>query len=225
MVRARWFSIPARRLALGAALVWLLPAALALAFQAAAIPGWGDPLDPSRDSQIRAEGKTLAITLPSAPRPFTAELPASQNQIAPTVLRDVEGNFSAQVKVAGSAAHAGLLVWQDERNFVILARSKAPNSDKLALTFDYWKDGQKQSPPAQAVNAKLDGDATTLRLTRRMDKLRAEVSTDGETWTDAGTLFIRLPSRMRLGVIATGNGGTATFEDFQQKAISLYPPS
>jgi regulation of enolase protein 1 (concanavalin A-like superfamily) len=219
MIRARLIPVPAL-----AALAMLAPAALAAAFQAAApIPGWGDP---AKGSQIKAEGKALTITLPAdAPRNFTAEPPASQNQNAPTVLRDVEGNFSVQVKAGGDAESAGLIVWQDERNFVILARTKAPSSGKFALAFDYWKDGQKQGPPAAAINAKLDGDATYLRLTRRMDKLRAETSADGQTWTDAGTLNIRLPSRMRLGVLATGQGGTARFEDLQQKAIPLYPTS
>jgi hypothetical protein len=215
MVRARLFPV--------AALAMLAPAALAAAFQAAAIPGWGDP---ARGAQARAEGKALAITLPAdAPARFTAEPPASQNQNAPTVLRDVEGNFGVQVKVGGDAESAGLVVWQDERNFVVLARAKAPGGGKPALAFDYWKDGQKQAPPAAAAAAKLDGEATYLRLTRRMDKLRAEVSADGQAWADAGTAFIRLPSRMRLGVLATGKGGTARFEDLQQKAIPLYPTS
>lgn len=221
------FLLPTRRLAAVAMTALLLPAGLALAFQATAIPGWGDPLDPEGGSQIRAEGKGLAITLPEAPRPFTAELPASKNQIAPTVLRDVEGNFSVQVKVGGRAEAAGLLVWQDERNFVILARAQARDGGKPTLVFDYWKDGQKQAAPELASGAKLGGESSSIRLTRRMDKLRAEVSDDGEHWRDAGTTFIRLPSRMRLGVIATGTGagGTATFEGWQQKAISLYPSS
>jgi len=59
-----------------------------------------------------------------------------------------------------------------------------------------------------------------------MQQLKAEVSQDGETWTEAKTLRIRLSSRLYLGVMATNTSKRpldVRFEAFERKPISLYP--
>jgi regulation of enolase protein 1 (concanavalin A-like superfamily) len=189
------------------------------------LPGWGDPVDPDRDCEIRVVEKALVIKVPGTPHVLRA---AAGQRNAPRVLRDIEGNFTAQVKVLATFATgvasqgAGLLLWQDERNFVLLERT----ADDAGIRFEYWRDGQLQGGDPVPNTAPEPGSATWLRLTRHISTLKAEVSQDGETWTELKSVPIRLSSRMRLGVVATNSSERpleARFEAFQVKSIPLYP--
>jgi hypothetical protein len=229
-----------------AGLLTRLLAAVLMTVQGAAarpIPGWGDPIDPDGDCDLRLEGRALALTVPGTPHELRAESGKGKRN-APRVLRDVEGHFVAQVKVTGdlgagdvpvvsgpvASRSAGLVLWQDERNFVRLERiaGRAPDGERPRdrLLLEYWKDGQLQDTSPGSGGPLPRGRTTWLRLTRRMDKLKAEASQDGETWTEVKTIPIRLSSRLRLGVMATNTSGRplgVQFEAFQLKSIPLYP--
>lgn len=219
MVRSSWIG----------GLLAVALAASAPAQTTAKFPGWGDPVDPGKDCKIRLEGKALVVEAPAGTH-LLQPFPGKQN--APRVLRDIEGNFVAALKVSGdfrgesaspeTVQSAGLLLWQDERNFVRLERRTGKDGEVLAI--DYWKDGQPQDA-SPGVPAK--GESTWVRLTRRMDKLKAETSADGKTWTDLKALgSVRLSSRLNLGVLvtnATDKPAVARFEEFQVKGIPLFP--
>jgi regulation of enolase protein 1 (concanavalin A-like superfamily) len=202
------------------------------------IPGWGEPIDPSRDCEIRLEGSALVISVPAKPHQLRAE---SGKRNAPRVLRYIESHFQTQVKVAGdfeadssasvagqsAERSAGLLLWQDERNFVILARAYGGEQPRGTIALTYWKDGQiHRESAAEPYSPELEGKPTWLRLTRRLDKLTAETSSDGESWNAIKTLPIRLSSRLRLGVLATNTSKqplSARFEEFRFRNIPLTP--
>lgn len=208
----------------------------------APIPGWGQPIDPDGDCRIHLDGADLVIEVPSTPHTLRG-YPHPRN--APRVLRDIESNWTATVKVsaeldlgdapAGAAAEppsqsAGLVLWLDDLNFVRLARHAQPKPDGEGafhtVLFEYTRDGQRQTPPPAPDGPVLDGPAAWLRLTRHIDKVKAEYSADGETWTELGTLTARFPSRLRLGPVVTTTAPsplTARFADFQFKFIPLYP--
>jgi regulation of enolase protein 1 (concanavalin A-like superfamily) len=205
------------------------------------IPGWGDPIDPDKDTTIGLDGSVLTIAVPAG----THELkPAPARCNAPRVLRDVEGNFEVSVKLSETndavieqpdgtsnrAYGAGLVVWQDERNFVSFFRvsnGDAAKDGASDFAVEYFKDGQ---PTTYGSVVKLSGSGgldTWLRLTRRGDKMKTEISFDGKTWTEFAAMPVRLSSRMRLGVFATNVSKQpfeARFSGLAQKAIPLYPP-
>jgi regulation of enolase protein 1 (concanavalin A-like superfamily) len=194
-------------------------------------PGFGDPLEVDRDCAIKLDGKTLVMAVPGTDHDYR---PGPSGRKAPRVVRDMEGNFTAKVQVGGdvdtSSAKpgqgAGLFLGQDERNFVRLERLPRPGPEKGAIFFEYWQDNQPKSGGNGVVEVSLKGDISWLRLTRRMDKLKAEVSADGKDWVEAKTLTIRLSSRLNLGVIATNTSGKpfeARFTGFEFKGIPLYP--
>lgn len=194
-----------------------------------AFPGWGDLVDPGKDCKVRLDDKALVFDVPAGTH---ALKPFPEKQNAPRVLRDIEGNFVAALKIMGdfpgdtanpeTVQSAGLLLWQDERNFIRLERRSDKHGD--VLTLDYWKDGQPQDASAGVL---VKGDTVWVRLTRRMDKLKAESSHDGKTWTDLKALgSVRLSSRLNLGPLVTNSAGKpvqARFEEFQVKGIPLFP--
>jgi regulation of enolase protein 1 (concanavalin A-like superfamily) len=206
-----------------------LGAALAPAQQAApTLKGWGQPEDPGKDCEIALDGTALVIEVPATPHDL---LPTAGKRNAPRVTRDNEGNFAARVKVTGTMAPgsqqgAGLVLYLDERNFVRLELCGAKEGDAASriLRFGYWQDGRLQPDDELAVPA----TTAWIRMTRRINKLKAEISADGETWTEVKTIPIRLSSRMRLGAIATNTAPTplaVRLEEYQVKGISLYPSS
>ncbi|MFO0956515.1 MAG: DUF1349 domain-containing protein [Isosphaeraceae bacterium] len=192
-------------------------------------PGWGDPVDPGNDCKIQLEDKALVFQVPAGTHVLK---PFPEKQNAPRVLRDIEGNFVATLKISGdfrgetanpeAAQSAGLLLWQDEKNFVRLERRTGKDGEVLAI--DYWKDGQ---PQEATPGTPWKGNSAWIRLTRRMDKLKAETSEDGKTWADLKNLgSVRLSSRLNLGTLVTNTApkpANARFEEFQVKAIPLYP--
>lgn len=236
MTHPRLISTPLVALAL------LLAPGMADAQDGAPIPGWGQLIDPDGDCTIRLDGTALVVEVPGAPHVLRA-YPHPRN--APRVLRDIESNWTATVKVtasfdpgasqSGSAAEpptqsAGLVLWLDDLNFIRLVRHAQPSDEgddtHQTVLFEYWKDGQRQTPPPDPTDPALEGAEAWLRLTRHIDKVKAEFSADGETWTELKTITARFPSRLRLGPVVTTTSSiplTARFEDFEFKFIPLYP--
>jgi hypothetical protein len=98
------------------------------------VAGWGTLTDPEGDCTVKAEKGKLSITVPGGTHDLNAAL---GGMTAPRVLREVEGDFTAQVKVTSEfdsgkmAANAntrpfvsaGLILWQNEKNYVRLERN------------------------------------------------------------------------------------------------------
>lgn len=207
---------------------WIVLGGLSLTLVAAqaadAIKGWGQPLDPGRDCQIVADGDALVISLPATPAQEMRAETGKKN--APRVMRDIEGNHIATVQISGTfepgTQTAGFLLALDDRNFLRYARS----ATGAPPVIEYWRAGQLQ--PIEATLPSIDSDPVWLRYTRRLDKIRAEISTDGQTWTEVASFSIRLSSRLRLGMVATNTAGkplTARFENFQVKGVPLNAPA
>ena len=110
---------------------------------------------------------------------------------APRILRDIKGDFDLSVRVAGtshpggkatttvySPYHgAGLLIWQDEENYVRLeiAADLQHGKARPYVNFEYRKEG------ALAVSSGImntDG-SNHLRLKRRGDEIYASFGPDG----------------------------------------------
>ena len=105
------------------------PPRLQASQQANILDGWGTPTDPASDCRLNAENGKLTITIPGGTHDLS---PTSGGMSAPRVLRKIEGDFRAQVKVTGEfkpgdKAHspktvpynaAGLLIWHDNKNYV-----------------------------------------------------------------------------------------------------------
>jgi regulation of enolase protein 1 (concanavalin A-like superfamily) len=185
------------------------------------LKGWGQKVDPGHDCQFRLDGDRLTIEIPATKHDLSVE---AGDVNAPRVLREIEGDFIAQVKVSGNVGHggattsgrylayhgAGLLLWQDERNYIRLERAAiAQNGGGVHYgNFDFRKNGQL----ASSKGVKLPDQEITLRLERRGNQVLGAVSHDGLHWFYYDPITInQLPRRIKLGVAAI-NTSTERFK-------------
>jgi regulation of enolase protein 1 (concanavalin A-like superfamily) len=185
------------------------------------LKGWGQVVDPAKDCQFNTDGDRLTIDIPATKHDLSAEV---GDITAPRVLREVEGDFIVQVKVSGNVRHfgdrtsdefrayhgAGLLLWQDERNYIRLERAAISREEGGSLhygNFELRKDLRRASSNASEIP---DQD-TYLRLERRGGRVFGATSQDGIHWLNFDSIPVELPRRIKLGVVAI-NTSTERFK-------------
>ena len=167
----------------------------------AAVVGWGDAFDPLGDCAIKGAGASLRIEVPGTLHDLSVE----QGKVtAPRVLRAVEGDFVAEVTVAGELQPgggrtssyalpyhgAGLLVWLDRDNFIRFERAAILRGNGF---FHYINFEQR----ASASMASSTGTATSegpirLRLERKGSTVSAAYRMEGQDWVKIrGSVGIR----------------------------------
>jgi RNA polymerase sigma factor (sigma-70 family) len=188
------------------------------------LPGWGQPFNPDGDCAITPEADGLVLRLPRTPHDLCAE---AGRVNAPRVLQEVDGDFSAQVKVCGALRPTavpggvayqagGLLLWADNRNYVRLERA-ALNRDGAVhplAAFEARARGERAGARACDVTQQ---DAW-LRLERRGNRLLGSVSADGRQWTSLEPLEVDFPAKLRVGVAAVNTARqplSVRFEELQ----------
>jgi regulation of enolase protein 1 (concanavalin A-like superfamily) len=215
---------------------FLLAAGIVLAAPAPAnrpwITGWDKPVDPDKDCKLTIDKGTLTIEVPGKDHDLGIERGLMNS---PRLLRDVEGDFIAQVRVSGTFkpsqnstsnqrlpfVGAGLLLMTDEKTYVRLERAALVKGGET-MTYANWElrqDGKWVLWGEEKIRP-LEDKATYLRLERKGDKLRASVCHDGNKWWELKPLELKLPAKLKLGVSA---GGTSMdvfvpcFDQFQLK--------
>lgn len=175
--------------------------------------GWDKPTDPDKDCAFKKEKGGLTITVPGKDHGLAIE---RGRMNAPRLLREVTGDFVAEVRVSGAFTPsatstaagrtpfpgAGLVLVADEKTYVRLERA-AFRRDEVS-TYANWElrqDG-KWVLGGDASVCPLQQKATHLRLERRGDKLLASVSEDGKEWKALPPLEVKLPAKLKLGVTA-----------------------
>jgi regulation of enolase protein 1 (concanavalin A-like superfamily) len=176
-----------------------------------ALPRWGQIIDPDRDCQFRLDGGRLTISVPATRHDLAAETGGLN---APRVLRDIEGDFIVQVKVSGNVVHngdrtakqnapyhgAGLLLWQDQRNYLRLERAAIHREDGVVhyVHFELRKDGE----PFNSPSAEISDQEFSLRAERRGGRECGAISPDGARWHYLNPLPVTFPPGIKLGVAA-----------------------
>jgi regulation of enolase protein 1 (concanavalin A-like superfamily) len=195
------------------------------------IPGWGTVTDPDGDCNIRAENGTVSMTLPGDKVHTLGNFLATKN--SPRILREVEGDFTVQVKVSGvfdpgteaaagvrargrnSFNGAGLLVWDSDQNFVRLERNiwvtSSGNSYGYTPLLEYWKDNEIAIGFGGGPDTAGNVQCTYLRLSRQGDAIHVAYSRDGVEWTGRDPITVQLPKQVKVGVAAI-NSSKKPFE-------------
>jgi hypothetical protein len=170
------------------------------------VTGWDKPVDPRGDCKFKRDGDRLTITVPGGGH----ELDAGAGRLnAPRLLRDVEGNFVAVVRVGGGSRSddrqgAGMLL-TDGTGYVRLERVAAPSAwDKewWRLYFGQRGLGEPGQSGTWMVGPDVDEPAY-LRLSRRGARVWGEYSLDAKGWWEVDTLRgVKLPRNFQVGVFA-----------------------
>ena len=211
------------------------PPRLQASQQANILDGWGTVTDPASDCILKAENGKLTITIPGGTHDLS---PTSGGMSALRVLRKIEGDFRAQVKVTGEfkpgdKAHnpktvpynaAGLLIWQDNKNYVRFERRDwwLANQNKYAsppALPEYFKNGTSQQWQSLHKLELFTGKSTWLELERRGDKLIAAVSHDGKNWIGTSEIAVSLPKTVWVGVLAINTSVEPFVAEFAELKI------
>ncbi len=159
------------------------------------IPGWGKTVDPEGDCSFVVEEGRLRITAPGPVHGLSAELGRMN---APRVLRDVSGDFVAELTVAGEFAPgdktlaertpfngAGLLLFQDEGTYARLERATLERNGNYRHYSLFSVRENAEQPLYVAANNPNVASATAstqLRLERRGDTLYGSVRQGAGKW-------------------------------------------
>src|SRR5262249_38398749 len=142
------------------------------------IADWGEVIDPDGDCKVSLDKGVLTITVPKTQHDLTYQEDVTKLN-APRVLQPVEGDFTLTVTVkpypprkgleSSSGKHVfvstGLLVWQDEKNYVRLERASVGQGDDANLFgyMEYFADGKAQA----TGGAQIQDKDMAFRVTRK----------------------------------------------------------
>jgi hypothetical protein len=225
--------------------LWLLALAATVLTAAASaddkkpqvIEGFGTVTDPDGDSTVKAEKGKLIVIVPKTQH----DLRPPQSMNAPRILQEVEGDFSVTVKVTTGELNpgekstrrgghpfigAGLLLWQDEKNFLRLERNAWRGNQSKCYChpplIQHCQDGKYQNhSPGTSDASFFQGDSTYLMLDRRGDNIVAAYSHDGEEWSVASEMTIKFDKKVRLGVAASNTGNKPFQVEFEQFKLTV----
>jgi regulation of enolase protein 1 (concanavalin A-like superfamily) len=194
------------------------------------VTGWDKPVDPDKDCKFIRDKDTLTIEVPGKDHDLAIERDLMNS---PRLLRDVQGDFVALVRVSGTFkpsqdstsnerlpfVGAGLLLMADEKTYLRLERAALVKGGEVK-TYANWElrqDGKWVLWGEEKIQP-LEDKATFVRLERKGDKFLASVSHDGKEWKEMEPLELQLPAKLKVGV---SGGGTSMnvfaprFDQFQ----------
>ena len=142
-------------------------------FKGSLQPGWRW-VDPKRDSSKSLDARDGFLRI--AVKGYHDLWPGRRDYTAPRLVREVDGDFTMETKVAGPGRWCGgLLVWKDEGNYIRLDRGIRFRSE-LALT------GAIDGDYTTVAREFVDADPLWLRIERAGSLYRAYYSLDGKQW-------------------------------------------
>jgi regulation of enolase protein 1 (concanavalin A-like superfamily) len=191
-----------------------IPRAGAARADAGGLASWGDVIDPDGDCTVRVDRGALSLEVPGSIHDINTQYGKDN---APRILRRVEGDFVAQVKVCGEfrpegpstregavpAGGAGLLLWLDADHFIRLERFAALRNGRVGAFLNFER--HELGRPVGRNNARLEEGDVYLKLERRGGQVLASFSTDGRDWGEARTLEIDWPARLSVGLDAVNS--------------------
>jgi regulation of enolase protein 1 (concanavalin A-like superfamily) len=178
----------------------------------------GAKSDPAGDAQFELTRDALWIRVPKRELPTRAhrlstDMPELDAARAPQLCREVQGDFTATVRVTFPLVFAkaktdrgirgaGLIVWVSKTEYVTLARTEWVHSAAREVFHLTFRDGDAST--GEADNQDRVAGAGFIRLTRRGPRLSGSYSRDEKQWTEF-ILTKPLPGSepVKVGVFAT----------------------
>jgi regulation of enolase protein 1 (concanavalin A-like superfamily) len=202
------------------------------------IKDWGTIADPDKDCTIKEQKGALAITVPATSHDLGIE---HQLMNAPRVLRKVSGDFTVQVLVSGRLEAepprtlkdrlpfmgAGLLLWQDENNYIRLERASLVipmGNREFYASFELRKNG-KTVRSADSTDFPLLNKDQYLRLERRGENILAAVSEDGKKWETLNPMKVEFPKDLQVGVAAVNTSAKVLDVQFKSFKVTQKEPA
>jgi S1-C subfamily serine protease/regulation of enolase protein 1 (concanavalin A-like superfamily) len=192
-----------------------------------------DPLKkPVKDSQLQKEPGAFTIQVPAGTHLLSIGLEVKN---APMTLADVEGDFVAQVRVAGGMVPgtdpprykgktlpntfqgAGIILWQDTKNYIRIERTVRAEKGKIVLTSEALLEIVKGGKLVGFAYPGVPDGPLYLRAERLNGAVRLLFGPDGRRWVPFQKLAIALPPKVQVGLVACNASKqplNARFEEF-----------
>lgn len=190
------------------------------------LPDWGTTVDPQGDCEFSLKGDSLIVEVPGEHNLN----PSWQfnNLSAPRVLQVIKGDFQIETRVEALAplasknadvfrayASAGVVLWQDERNFARFERGANGATGRVSIHLEWFRDGEQ----AYTKFCDIADTPAHLRVSREGNAFRFSYSTDGTTWKEFPLdASVRFAEQLQAGVTvinSTANPLTARFNQFR----------
>jgi serine/threonine protein kinase/regulation of enolase protein 1 (concanavalin A-like superfamily) len=177
------------------------------------LAAWSDVLNPDGDCKFYHDESSdwITIGVPGTPHVLSTEIGRLN---APRLLRAVQGDFEADVRVEGvfhpsdratmkqyAPYHgAGILLWQDANNYLRLEIAADVHKHRIRRYANY--ELRKDGTLAASRGIKIEDASTYLRLERRGNAFQAAFSPDGVRWTSFPPMHAKLDGRLKVGIAA-----------------------
>lgn len=187
------------------------------------IENWGTVFDPDEKCAVVIRSHRVAIQVPAGAYDLSAELRRTN---APRILQEVRGDFVLEVEVDGAfktgegtiatrTAYngAGLLIWQDELNYLRLERAALSRSGNLRhyVNFEQRINGRLTRFGSEKDYEVDETKPCKLRLERKGQQILGFAKQGEAEWQSLGVKSAGLPMDMWVGVAAI-NASDAAFE-------------
>ncbi|HVS39851.1 MAG TPA: DUF1349 domain-containing protein [Gemmataceae bacterium] len=195
--------------------------------------GWDKPVDPDGDCVFLRDMSGMTMQVPGKYHDLAVERNVMN---APRLLRDAQGDFTAQTSVSGpflpsaiSTAPptvpflgAGLLVMDGDRTYARLERAAMNKNGQVqnAVVWELRMDGRPPISQWPSFTPQADR-ALSLRLQRKGDRLLASVSQDGVSWTNLQPFDAKMSPNLKIGVAAISTSQAPFLPHFD--SFSLTP--
>ncbi len=199
------------------------------------VKGWGTIIDPDADSYIVATPEMLRIVLASGGHDlWYGREDETKRYNAPRVLREVQGDFVARVKVtatwlgapteSGSYTRAaGLLIYESDQHYLRHERNRFMSGEQPGVVWSwlpplYDRSEQRISQWKSSRDDIFLGESTWLLMQRIGQTVHTWISHDGEDWKHTGTHETSFPDAVQVGLLAHGLSSekyAITFEHFR----------
>jgi regulation of enolase protein 1 (concanavalin A-like superfamily) len=188
---------------------------------------------PVKDCKMQRDANSLTIEVPAGVRMLSNELDVRN---APMTLAEVEGDFVAVVKVAGNMIPgtdppkfkgrnvlpgtfqgAGLLLWQDAKNYIRIERTAAARRGQAVLSTRVLVEIIKGGKSVLPLGLNIPDGPLYLRVQRIDGALAFLFGPDGRSWITTRKLAVTFPNKLQVGLVASNLSRqplSAQFEGF-----------
>ncbi len=183
----------------------------------------------SKDCTSSRDRKSVTISVPGTVHLLSPEL---KKKNAPMMLGEIEGDFVARVKVAGEfrpgtesagklplAFHgAGLLLWQDNNNYVRLERTAGTTRSSPVLLTRILVEVCSNGKPTAPFYMPVPEGPLYLQFVRIHSDLYCMFGPDGQKWISLQKLAAEFPDKVKVGLTAANTSKkafAAKFEEFK----------
>lgn len=192
----------------------------------------GTVIDPDGDCSFRDNNGDITISVPRGEHELWYGARKSQKRFnAPRVMREIEGDFVAQVKVTGNwqpnntsyARAAGLVVWDSPKQYLRHERCHFIHSgtgEHACFKAPVYDVNYRRVSDANAgSNAHYQGTSTWLLMQRKGQTIHTWIKHErGSDWQHTGSVTTQFPRRVQVGIDAINRSSTeftVLFEDLR----------